>query len=73
MGRKRRKQKPGVEEVIQVGGFGFRFEKEVGGCRCTHFLFRSVNGGYLVSFTNVDVELGEVGAEAEGRKKGWMQ
>ena len=72
MGRKRKKR-PAVDEVIQIGGFGFRFEKEARGFQRGHFLYRSVNGGYLVSFTNIDVELGEVGAECKGRKKAWMR
>ncbi len=67
MGKKQKKVKATENKVI-IGGFEFLFEKEVTGFRCTHFLYRSVKGGYLVSFTNIDVELGDVESK-KGRSK----
>lgn len=73
MGRKRGRKGTKVEDVVWIDGYCFQFVEEVRGFRCSHFLYRSVEGGYLVSFTNVDVELGEVGAVRGRRRKGWMR
>ncbi len=72
MGKKHRKQSP-ADEVICIGEVGFIFEAEVRGCRCTHLLYRSVKGGYLVSFTNIDAELGEIGNRGKRGYKSWVR
>ncbi|MEA5034212.1 hypothetical protein [Cloacibacillus evryensis] len=53
-------------KIIKIGGHDFRPEGTAKGFRCTHHLFRSVAGGYLVSYTNLE-DIKESG------RKAWMR
>ena len=60
MSRKKSKHIPEAQEpgwTITISGVDFVFERTNKGCNCTHYLFRSRRGGYLVSFTDIDMKL----------------
>ncbi len=60
MSRKKSKHIPGAPEsgwAITISGVDFVFECTNKGCNCTHYLFRSRRGGYLVSLTDIDMKL----------------
>ena len=60
MSRKKSKHIPDASEsswIISIAGVDFVFESTQKGCNCTHYLFRSRRGGYLVSFTDIDMKL----------------
>lgn len=62
MRRKKSKHIPdasGSSWIISIAGVDFVFESTQKGCNCTHYLFRSRRGGYLVSFTDIDMKLGD--------------
>lgn len=62
MSRKKSKHIPDTPEsgwTITISGVDFDFERTNKGCNCTHYLFRSRRGGYLVSFTDIDMKLGD--------------
>lgn len=62
MRRKKSKHIPdasGSSWIITISGVDFDFERTNKGCNCTHYLFRSRRGGYLVSFTDIDMKLGD--------------
>lgn len=46
-------------KTLTIGGYDFVFVGSNKGCNCTHYLFRSRRGGYLVSFTDIDMKLGD--------------
>ncbi len=60
MSRKKSKHIPDASEsswIISIAGVDFVFESTQKGCNCTHYLFRSRRGGYLMSFTDIDMKL----------------
>lgn len=46
--------------TIDCAGYAFRFERRVKGVYVDHLLFRSVNAGYLISFTSIDEAIRDI-------------
>lgn len=67
------KKKKSADELLNIGGFDFRLEKTAKGWHVTHYLYRSVKGGYLISLTNLDLELDDYKKTNRGNKKRWIK